>query len=316
MMRKPLFIVAVVLLSFWGCKRESINPYDAIQDEDTAEVVTEFPVGTFPHLYQKIFKPTCANSGCHDGSFEPDFRSISSAYNTLVHHPVIANDETNSFAYRVVPGDTAASLLHERLLRFLPNSSGIMPLAVENNSDWPSKRSEYIAAIKSWIMAGAPDLAGNAAPAHNTNLLPMNYGLAVFPSGNTTTQFQRANPGLAGIGPYIINGGISDVYIYPWDDNAGLFNYQLLSWELSYSVTDFQPIASGLFFAAPVVYSNDFGGSTAPFTKLSTIDFSAYSGQTVYMRIRMNDGIQAEDNFIPTANSNPFWYAVYSFQIP
>ena len=315
-MSKRILIPALLLLFIASCKRERINPYDAIVIEETTEETFEYPVGTFPYLYKNIFKPTCANSGCHDGSFEPDFRSISSAYNTLVHHPVIANDETNSFAYRVVPGDTSASLLHERLLRFLPNSSGIMPLALENNSDWPAKKNEYIAAIKNWIMAGAPDLAGNAAPALNTNLLPMNYGLAAFPPGNTTTQFQRAIPGLAGIGPIVITGGISDVYIYPWDDNAGLVNYPLLEWELSYSATDFQPIASGLFFAAPVVYTNDFGGSLSPFTKRTTIDFSPYSGETVYMRIRMNDGVQEADNFIPTANMNPFWYAVYSFQIP
>jgi hypothetical protein len=315
-MTKRYLIPLLLLLFVWGCKRESINPYDAIDNEDTPEETIEYPVGTFPYLYKNVFKPTCANSGCHDGSFEPDFRSISSAYNTLVHHPVIANDDANSFTYRVVPGDTSASLLHERLLRFLPNSSGIMPLALENTSDWPAKKSEYIAAIKSWIMAGAPDISGNAAPALNTNQLPMNYGLAAFPPGNTTTPFQRGNPGFSGIGPVVINGGVSDVYIYPYDDNAGLFNFELLAWELSYTATNFQPIASGIFLAAPVVYYNDFGGSPSPFTKRSTIDFSAYSGETVYMRIRMNDGIQEVDNFIPAANSAPFWYAIYSFQIP
>ena len=316
MMRKNLFIFSVVLLSFWGCKRESINPYDAIQNEETTEVAMEFPAGTFPHLYQKIFKPTCANSGCHDGTFEPDFRSISSAYNTLIHHPVIANNETNSFTYRVVPGDTSASLLHERLLRFLPNSSGIMPLALENNSDWPAKKNEYITAIKNWIMAGAPDVAGNAAPALNTNQLPMNYGLAVFPPGNTVDQFQRGNPGLVGIGPYVINGGTADVYIYPYDDNAGLFNFETLAWEISLSAIDFEPIASGNFEPAVTVYAPDFGGSISPFTRHSVLNLSAFSGQIVYMRLRFNDGIQTNDSFIPTLDSAPFWHAIYSFQIP
>ena len=40
--------------------------------------------------------PTCANSGCHDGTFEPDFRTVGSSWNTLVNHPVIANDAAMS----------------------------------------------------------------------------------------------------------------------------------------------------------------------------------------------------------------------------
>jgi hypothetical protein len=27
---------------------------------------------------------TCANSGCHDGTFEPDFRTLEGSYNTLL----------------------------------------------------------------------------------------------------------------------------------------------------------------------------------------------------------------------------------------
>lgn len=315
-MSNRITIVTLFLLFAWSCKPERINPYDDVVIEEKPADEIEFPVGSFAYLYKNVFKPTCANSGCHDGTFEPDFRTMSSSYNTLVYRPVIANDETNSFEYRVIPGDTSASLLHERLLRFLPNSSGIMPLTLENNSDWPSKKNEYIYAIENWILAGAPDVSGNPAPPLNTNQLPMNYGLAVFPPGNTTIQFPRGNPGYAGIGPFVISGGISDVYIYPWDDNAGLFNYPLLGWELSYSPTDFQAVASGMFYASTVVHASDFGGTSAPFTKRTTIDFSPFSGETMYMRIRMNDGIQTTDNFVPTENAVSYWYAVYSFQIP
>ncbi|MFM7232984.1 MAG: hypothetical protein ACKOZM_00240 [Flavobacteriales bacterium] len=309
-------ILGVFLFALYGCKQESVNPYDAIVDVPTVQDTTNFPPGTFPYLYTHIFKPTCSNSGCHDGSFEPDFRSMNSAYNTLVHHPVIANDETNSFDYRVVPGDTSASLLHERLLRFLPNSSGIMPLAVENDSDWPARKTEYITAIKNWIMAGAPDISGNPAPPLNTNQLPMNYGLAVFPPGNSTNQYQRGSPGLIGIGPFVILDGNADVYIYPYDDNAGLFNFETLSWEVSLSATNFQPVLSGEFEPTLVIYAPDFGGNISPFTRHALIDLSDYSGQTVFMRLRINDGVQSADSYIPTADSNPFWYAVYSFQIP
>jgi hypothetical protein len=150
----------------------------------------------------------------------------------------------------------------------------------------------------------------------NTNLLPMNYGMLVFPPGNTTTQFQRGAPGFSGIGPYVIFGGSADIYIYPYDDNAGLFNFQTLAWDLSNSATDFLSVASGTFEPALAVYGLDFGGSTAPFTRHSIIDFSAFAGQTVYMRLRLNDGVQGADSFIPNSGSAPFWYAIYSFQIP
>ncbi|MBK7268515.1 MAG: hypothetical protein IPI07_03030, partial [Flavobacteriales bacterium] len=64
-------------------------------------------------------------SGCHDGTFEPEFRTIASAYNSLVYHPVIAND-----ARRASP--TAYCREHDFLPArkahhvFVANTSGVM----------------------------------------------------------------------------------------------------------------------------------------------------------------------------------------------
>jgi hypothetical protein len=101
--RRIHIITAVVLLT--ACAKENENPFADLQHNSPNPSVESIPQDNFAWLHQRIFRPTCAASGCHDGTFEPEFRTISSAYNSLVLHPVIANDPSNSFEYRVVPGD-------------------------------------------------------------------------------------------------------------------------------------------------------------------------------------------------------------------
>jgi hypothetical protein len=128
------------LFLIFSCKKKgSENPYDAIDRTVVNQnpSASDLPEGSFPWLQARIFTPTCANSGCHDGTFEPDFRTMASSYNTLVNHPVIANNPEESFHLRVVPGNAQASWLHERLTVAVPNTSGIMPpLAQQQTPDW------------------------------------------------------------------------------------------------------------------------------------------------------------------------------------
>ena len=99
-----------------------------------------------------------------------------------MNHPVIANDAAMSFNRRVVPGNVGASFLHERLTVEIPNTSGMMPLEVDEDSDYDERRDEYIAAITAWIETGAPDLNGNTAPAEGASLPPQIH--ALWPSGH------------------------------------------------------------------------------------------------------------------------------------
>ena len=154
-------LVAVFTIS---CSEEDtfVNPYDQIEEEtnqDTTQI--ELDPTSLAGLHANIFIKTCANSGCHDGTFEPDFRTIQSTYATLVDHPIIKNDPQNSFSLRVVPGDVAASQLIARLEYDIDGNSGIMPLVTEPDSDWNEKKEEYIQNIKDWINAGAKDALGN-----------------------------------------------------------------------------------------------------------------------------------------------------------
>ena len=150
-----------IMIALSACKKElPENPYDKYKGNQS-DTLNEIKLDTnsFEGIYQAIFKPNCANSGCHDGTFEPDFRSISSAYNQLVYHSIIKNDTLDPYLYRAEPGNTAKSMIIKRLTVNLYGNSGIMPLVVEPSSDWPAKKEAYINRIKKWISDGCPRIS-------------------------------------------------------------------------------------------------------------------------------------------------------------
>ena len=150
--------ILVLLFLAQACKKEAINPYDQKPiEEEPDDPNPALDSTSLTGLHALIFRPTCANSGCHDGTFEPDFRSVSSTYNTLVNHPIIKNDLEGTYTHRVVPSNVEASLLIARLTYDIDDNSGVMPLVVEPDSDWPENKEAYIRHIKSWIEKGAPE---------------------------------------------------------------------------------------------------------------------------------------------------------------
>lgn len=158
------FFAALCLtaLLFACSKNEHVNPFDPFKPKDDVVVDDDsLSLESLAGLHQRVFRPTCANSGCHDGNFEPDFRTIESTYNTLVMQPVIKNDPQNSYTHRVVPGDPDASQLIARLTFDIDGNSGVMPLVIEPDSDWVEERENYIAHIRAWIAKGAPDALDN-----------------------------------------------------------------------------------------------------------------------------------------------------------
>lgn len=162
---KKIFLYIGITSCFLACQEEEPyqNPYDEMEQEE--EMMTEENINLEPTsiagLHANIFGKTCANSGCHDGNFEPDFRTIESTYNTLVNAPIIKNDPQNNFQFRVVKGNVAASQLMARLTYDIDGNSGIMPLALEPDSDWEEKKDIYIQNIQDWIAGGAKDVFGN-----------------------------------------------------------------------------------------------------------------------------------------------------------
>jgi hypothetical protein len=319
MMKKILWpFVFLIIVALPTCKPDDPeNPYTTTttvvqNDNPNLEVI---PTSNFAWLHEKVFLPTCANSGCHDGTFEPEFRSVSSSYHTLVHHPVITNNTANSFEYRVVPGDTTLSLLHERLTNFIPNTSGIMPLETDG-TDWMENKALYISKIESWIMSGAKDMYGNPPPPAEATPLPIIYGLAIFPQNNTTSPYPRETDSPFGIGAIEVPAGIVDVWIFPYQETAYPVGFEAISLQTSLSATNFVPTFASTFSAQTPITALDFGDSPSSFYYKATLDLStATSGQTYYMRCSVDDGLQVNPTLIPNDSSEPFWYLFFSILI-
>jgi len=305
-------LLAVVCgLTLLQCRPDPMpNPYDDIDEVQTViDATAPIPEGTFAWLHDRMFQPTCANSGCHDGTFEPDFRTINSAWNTLVWHPVISNDAAGSFEFRVVPQDVAGSLLIERLTTFIPNTSGMMPLSVDPGSDWNDNKTAYLEALETWIENGALDVNGNEPVIGD--LSPQITGFGGFPSGNLTDPYPRnpdANYRLE------VEAGPVDLWFAINDDStpldalvAGLRMAaspdslaQAPAWEMD------QPFT---FDAA-----NFFGG-TSTYSHRVTLDLTGFpSESTWYLLATVDDGTNAIA--IPGPGSQPYLIPLYSIYIP
>ena len=148
-----------------------INPYDGIDYGNSTLVIDTVSSTSFVKLHRDVLGPSCNVMGCHDGSFEPDFRTVESAYNTLVYHTIIKNNLAEDFTYRVVPGDTALSVLHERLTNCcFVNTNDRMP---QDNIGNALPEAD-LDAVTAWILEGAKDITG-AIPNAPNNLPNIKY---------------------------------------------------------------------------------------------------------------------------------------------
>ena len=140
--------VILIITTLFSFKKELVNPFnDKSLDPPAVDTTKYFTDSTsFEAIYNNVFKPYCANSGCHDGAFEPDYRSIESSYNTMVYQPIIKNDATNSYEYRVKPNAANKSILYARLILDIDEVSGIMPLSAAYNEEhqWHDVKVDFI----------------------------------------------------------------------------------------------------------------------------------------------------------------------------
>ena len=291
---KRTLLVIIIFFVFNACKKEgTINPYD---DPNLAPPITNdtnyFPDPTaFAALHNNIFIPTCSNSGCHDGAFEPDFRTIESSYNTLVYHPVIKNDATNSYEFRVEPGNSDKSVLYKRLIEDIDGISGIMPLSAEYNPEhyWYDHKDEYIQNIKDWIDDGAKDIFGNTPL--QANKVPEMRGCIAFLTGQNNPLNREQPRGTI----YIPSNATSvDFWFSVLDDkltpnqltfNKIKFAPNLLNFENQPEYT--------LEVITPSLIETGFYLSTVDeFYHKYTLDMSSYnSGDVVFIRIYVQDDI-------------------------
>lgn len=294
--------LAVIFMA--GCKEddEPANPYDGIDHSGYTVIPSEPDPASITGLHKNIFSVKCANPGCHDGTFEPDFRTVQSSYSTLVYMPVnkFTVDSTNFFTMRVIPFDRNKSFLHERITTptsdYMP-SNGVRLSATEINY------------INTWIDNGAKDINGNVAV--KPNLAPNIVGYIAANSSFVRIDTIRLN-GIA-YNPFIATPN-TEIYLpfVAMDTADGA------------SATD-----PSLFTVHEVKFSHfkdDFtSATTVNATWMSPIPFPAWqvtfntgiwnTGDLIYFRIYVNDGFQPVPSEFPRNSTVDFYKTYYSFLI-
>lgn len=305
-MKKLAFAAGIlsIALGFATCKKEVIepdNPYDKVNYGTNNPPADTLNPTTITGLHRNVFMPKCAVPGCHDGNFEPDFRSVQSTYSTLVYADITKNNLNGDFKYRVVPNDTANSVLYERITNCcFVNQDDRMP---QDNIGTGLPQAD-INNVKSWIMNGA--LSADGTSPVRPDLQPV---LALYVAVNTsfTEEYTQVNNRVDSVifNSWKLPSGTSSFYFAALfeDDNTPLSQMQVNTLKISTSMDDFSNAQS--YVAG---YINIPGQDPI---WLVTVDASSFvPGQTYFMRYYVNDGQHAENVEFPL-NSSIIQYKTY-----
>lgn len=308
----------VVWVTF-SCKKEYIrnepdepfNPYDTISKDENGSSNDSLDKFSLTGIHKNIFSTKCALSGCHDGSFEPDYRTIQSTYSTLVYHPIIKNNLAGDFEYRVIPLDTANSLLYERITNCcFVNQNDRMPQDATANNQLPQ---DDIDAIASWIMSGAKDIFGNTPVIANPQ--PATFGIVAFLGDTTGLRVDtiRSNE----VYPFEVPADtIIDIWFGLYDDitPAPSFSYKKI--KFTTSPLGFQTASEfDLILETTPIIATSFSGNL-PYYYHYKINTTLYNiNDIVYMRIYVQDASHSSPTEIPNDGSQYFLQSYFSFTI-
>ena len=296
---KTLYIIpGLIILSFIiildACKKDPpppTNPYSTINYNNGNQTQSPLDSASITGLHKNIFSTRCALPGCHDGHFEPDYRTVESTYYTLVWQPVNKTtvDNHHYFNYRVIPYDTANSFLHERVTTtttaYMP-SSGIRLSETE------------IQYINTWIMNGAPDAQGHLPVA--PNLPPTISGFYATDSAFHEIDTNR-------VGGVIRNAFIAPanttvyLFVIVSDDSTALPNLTVNQFKFSYNQTDFSAATTMNATYNTLAHLWCITFNTNMFT----------TGSTVYFRYDVNDGQHLSNTELPN-DLSPSYYQTYA----
>ncbi|MEL6630632.1 MAG: hypothetical protein AAFQ83_04165 [Bacteroidota bacterium] len=309
------FYILLLAVGLMACNPEGPsdevppNPFDAIEYPDTTVTITPPDSNSLVGLHQFIFSQSCAVPGCHDGSFEPDFRTVQSTYSTLVYQPVVKNTQTQDYVYRVVPGNSAESWIYNRVTTE-DQILGRMPLY-----DNPLT-SGQIAALKSWIDDGAPDMFGNISSQPNTQ--PQLVGLAAFQSfavlGEVRVDTFRNRPSE----PFGCKTGLPLTIWFGLEDDSTAIG-QLENFRVQFATgldnfVQFNPeLERNAQFVSGGKFVQDFYEEGRGETFYWKVDFNATTfpiNEVTWMRLLLNDGDHSEDFIVPT-DASPDAYKGY-----
>lgn len=324
MMKKQIYISLLIVALISSCKEEinriepdtsSIgNPYDGIDygsDPNTALIDSSSYLG----LHEFIFSKKCAVPACHDGAFEPDFRTIEGSYNNLVYHTVVKNNTNNDFTYRVIPGDTAMSWLHERITTD-DAVLGKMPL-------YDVMSQHEIQQIEQWILDGAKNVF-DVNPMQ-PNLQPTNGGVLAFLNDTSGMRLDtiRDNPILPMQLPS--NSTVQLWFLlYDQEINGDFvpgsgFTYNKI--KISDQPYDFSGVSEDNLVVQtalnPVFLPVAFAPTiSAPYYHSYTINTANYvPGRTYFMRVYVKDADHSFNTEIPENGSQTYLLTYYSFTV-
>lgn len=152
---------AAVMLAACADDGGGDDPFAGLEDDRKPDAPAD--TTTLAGIHERLFAVRCANPTCHDGSFEPDFRTVYSTYNTLVWQPTVKPDPdtVRDIDLRVVPFEPDSSWLMERLVTDDTVNLGRMP-----SNGWRLPANE-IAWVRDWIARGAPAPDGSLQPRPN-----------------------------------------------------------------------------------------------------------------------------------------------------
>ena len=315
-----------IMILFAACKKETINPYDDTSLNPPISTDTNYfsNANPFASLQNNVFQPYCNNAGCHDGSFEPDFRTIESSYSTLVYQPVIKNNDIESFEYRVKAGDSEKSVLYARLLAdnngvsLFDNNSQVMPVTADivydpnQSHSWHGVKNEYIADVKEWIDNGARDIFGNEPLEPNNK--PQMRGCIAFVTGENTPLTREQPRGTI----YVPSNTTSvDFWFSVIDDIQNPADLTYNKVKLSPDLFSFaiQPEYSLQVITPPIIESGYYINTVDNFYHKFTVNTSQYeTGDVVFIKIYLQDNT----NPVTEIPSNGSAYAIikhFSFTI-
>ncbi len=300
-MKKLLFLSLGLSLLLVNCTEDDlpINPYDNVDYTDNTIVVDTLSETSFVRLHKEVLAPSCNVLGCHDGTFEPDFRTVESSYNTMVYHPIIKNNLAETFTYRVVPNDTLNSVLHERLTNCcFVNTDDRMPQDNIGNS----LSQEDLDVVSNWIMSGAKDITG-ATPNEPNNLPNIDFFFVMDVAFDSTYSDNRIGEWYE---PFLMPSNEDVNFIFRvWDDKTAPADMQVNKLHIS----EFQDDFSNSFIATATFYDPTYDVWVVPFNTAVL-----QTGKTYYLRYEINDG-QTANTIYPNNQTSFIFKSMWSFTV-
>ncbi len=308
---KKYILFLFVIVSLVACKTEDDgpppNPFDVKIDTPDMPLI-EPDSASLLGLHKFIFSQSCAVPGCHDGSFEPDYRTVQSSYSSLVFHPVIKNTQDGRFKVRVKPFSVAESWLHHRVTT-QDQVLGRMPLY-----DNPLTAGQ-VKAIEDWILAGAPDMFGHVSALPNTQ--PQFLGLAAFLQfGPIEYRIDTTRDDV--FAPFgTLNNNQMTLWLRVEDDSTQTADLQLNEMLFSDDPFDFSNARKiqATYRATPKIVPDFYGpGADGDFHWKIVVNTNTFTPNAItYMRYRAKDGDHTETFEFPTPDQGIGWQFYMSF---